>query len=256
MPIHTGLSIAEQPEEFGYSQRNGGVSTRVWRGVYSSIEAIALQLKASGWNYTSKRGMGDIWTLTGTMGGDEDGSGGIGANQEATDTWELLSNIETKDLLEADDPLINALTPGELTELRHYLNNPPDGGSIPAFSNATNQDPVWNLLVSGVKYIEIEATVLRHTKIVPRNQPSVIDYTNTGQIFTPAQLRGKEGCPGDFLIPLDQFQTGTTTSSNVTRRWGWKKRKPTLQLTNYSRREVHIEYVFGPWPTDLFSAAT
>ena len=60
MPIHTGLSIAEQPEEFGYSQRNGGVSTRVWRGVYSSIEAIALQLKASGWNYTSKRGMGDI----------------------------------------------------------------------------------------------------------------------------------------------------------------------------------------------------
>ena len=95
MPLHTGLSIAEQPEEFSYSQRNGGISTRIWRGVYSSLETIASQLKSAGWNYTLKRGMGDIWTLTGTLGGDEDGSGGIGANPEATDTWELLGNKVT-----------------------------------------------------------------------------------------------------------------------------------------------------------------
>ena len=256
MPLHTGLSIAEQPEEFSYSQRNGGISTRIWRGVYSSLETIASQLKSAGWNYTLKRGMGDIWTLTGTLGGDEDGSGGIGANQEATDTWELLSNKVEKDLLETDDPLITALSSDEIGQIRHFINNPPDDATSPAFTNPTDQLPVYNLMQSGVKSVPIESAILRHTKIVPRNQPSVIDYGNTGKIFTVAQLRGKEGCPPDFLIPLDQFDSGSITTSNIAKRWGWKKNLPTLQLTNFSRREVHLEYEFGLWPTDLFDAAT
>ena len=109
---------------------------------------------------------------------------------------------------------------------------------------------------SGVKSIQIESAILRHTKIVPRNQPSTIDYSNTGTIFTVDQLRGKEGCPADFLIPLDQFASGSITTSNIAKRWGWKKNLPTLQLTNFSRREVHLEYEFGLWPTSLFSVAT
>src|SRR5574343_258245 len=104
MPLSTGSAgPVEQPEEFSYSQRNGGISTRKWRGTYALLEPLASSLKFNGWNYNLRRDNGDIWTLTATMGGDEDGSGGIGANQEATDTWELLANKVQKDLLDSDD---------------------------------------------------------------------------------------------------------------------------------------------------------
>lgn len=257
MPIILGTNgPVEQPLDYSHSPTGGDTTRREWVGTLAALQSKIGELRWNGWSY-NVRGLGNgMYRVTADIAGDATGSGVDPQGNEQQDVWELVPNKVGKDLLELDDALINALTPGNINEIRKFIQDPPTGDVSPTFtSNGTECLKVFNLLAAGVKNVTISAPVLRHTANLPPNVPSSVVYGSLGSILTVATLQSSEGAPIDFIVPLSIFSSGEVTRDGIDMVYGWLKNMPTLRAQSNGSRQIVLEYEFGLWAKDLYGAA-
>lgn len=248
-PVEQGISY-----EFGPTK--GVLTNRKTRGTLAKVGPIANDLYRTGWSGVLSQGNGDVWTLDASIGGVEGGDPGV--NDGVTETWELNPNRVLKDILESDCALINGLTSKDKTDIQKAIDNPPAEGTDPTFASAhaTDMLKVYNLMREGTKSMVVFQPVLRHTLVVPRNLPSALVFANVGKILSNDTMQSTEQMPGDFLIPISTFpSTAPTRTGAPSLIYGWFKCMPTLSISTWARREVHIEYEYGLWASDLYGSA-
>ncbi len=247
----------EQPGRYGWSPQRGPYTTRVWRGGLAAILQIAAQCYAAGYTFERSGGIGGIFTLEASMGGDAGGAGGsAGASNEIVDDWELLPNKVQKDLLSSDTAVVNALTALQIDAIKKANQNPPADAAVSDLPAECL--PVYRLMAAGVEYKVVHQPVLRHSWVIPRNARKGFDFTTVDKILTTNTLVRSEGVPVDFLLPLRSLPTKYSNPARIdgiTLVYGWYKAMPTLTLSAYSRRLVQAEYEFGLWSTLVYGAA-
>ena len=243
-----------QPSAFEWSPTRGASSKLSWRGRIDRLLPLCSSLYLAGYSYNITGGNGGIYTLEATVGGDPTGTFN-NASPETVDNWELLNNKVQKDILESDNTIVNSLSGADVNDIKDALKNPPTGNSDPAFTNnATNCLKVYNLMAAGVTSVQIFQPTLRHTWIVPRGASIKYEFTNAGKILSTSTLISTEGVPPDFVVSFATLASGSVTRSGVPLSWGWFKSQPSVNITARGSREVHAEWEFGLWATDIYGS--
>ena len=249
-------SATEQPIRYGFDPVRGPFTQRSWKGIRTAVENICPSLTLLGYKWEVSQLPGGIWEVTATIAADITGAianGGVAA--EVVDDWELVPNVVQKDLLESDCAAVRALTTAQISQIRYSIENPPESAS-PAWTDVTHQEPIYKLMQAGVKSHTVFQPIMRHIWLVPKNVDPGFTFFNVGRIITLNTMRGTEGLPNTFLIPIQQI-TGayTTRTDGVSLVNGWLKSMPTMQQSANGRRIVTMEYQYGAWPSLLAGTA-
>lgn len=255
-PVILGASGAtEQPMRYGWSPQRGFHTIRVWRGKDSAITTLANTLSAGGYDWEITKGPGGISSVEARIAQDVSGGGG-GPARDIVDDWQLMPNKVQKPVLETDCTAVNGLTADELAQIRKAIQSAPE--DTPAWTNPTEQIPIYDLMKAGVEHKVVYQPILRHTWTVPLNAYAGFNFSYVGRILTTNSLFRSERVPGDFLLPIKQFTAlypNPTRSDSVALAYGWLKEMPDLQLSAFTRRQVNAQYEFGLWSTLLYGAA-
>lgn len=162
--------------------------------------------------------------------------------EQTVDTWELFSNTVEKDLLESDIAFISTMDQDVKRIIREAIDNPQPGKS-PALTNSSQID-LYLLMLSGVKAVEVDQPVLRHTVTASNVYQVPNSLTNVGRILTTARLKNDEAIRADIAINLPNV-----ASSDSRRTYGWRKCYPQIRGSAFQRTVVEQEWKYGLWVT-------
>jgi hypothetical protein len=243
-PVINGqLGAHEQPWRYGYDQ-SGPYFIQSWHGTRSAIAAQYSLCVAAGAICEVRQGIG-VDILEARF-GNTDGAGGGG--EQVVNTWEFFANTLEKDILEADQTSIAAVTEANRGVIRHRLDNP---GEDPAMAfvadgTQTTAEALWKLMLKGVRAVRVLQPILRHTQTVISSYTIKASLTNVGKILTNAQITSLEDMPLSVLfnLPADGVaKTGYT--------WGWYKCHPTARTAVGQKVQIEQEWEYGHWETSL-----
>lgn len=242
--------IHEQPIEVSYDPRNGGATTRTFKGDKAAIDAQAVELMFYGYKFTKRQLNGGIWELTATISGDDSGGGQV---EQDVDNWEILPNAVEKDLLLSDSDAVKNLVADDVKKLRKIMDGQldPDGVS---WTNASAGNPagLLKVILAGGKSKTIYQQVLRHTKTIGWAYQVPASLTNVGKVYTTAALKQAESMP---VIISGSLPTAAAPSrtDGVSVTAGWLKGHPTIQVSAYGKSQIVQEWHYGYWATLLYS---
>lgn len=242
--------VIEQPKRY-----SGGVGKpqsliRTWRGPKLAIRQLVAFVNTLGvWSLEENGPNGTlVLEMTGTLGAD-------GTPTEVPlDQWELVPGAVEKDLLEADNAVINGLTDMEKRAIRDAVANPDKFlTSDPSFAVNPNAMETYRLMLKGMRAIRLFAHVLKHTRTVSNNYAVQASNTNVGNILKNATVIANEGIPAGFLISLAGPPYNSVSLSAAAPLgfpiydYGWFKHPPTLSISAGSKLQISQEWEFGLW---------
>jgi hypothetical protein len=162
--------------------------------------------------------------------------------------------------LEADFPFgsLAAVSKVNKDKITDALNRPTDFASTnPTFSgaDATSALSLYLLLKSGVKSFPVEATIIRRSRLVSNSYTVQASQTNCNRIISTASMSSIEGVPGDILFSVPTPPTVVQlveTAGDL--KYGWRKVRPNVTRSAYSKWRIVQTWQFGLWPVRLFGA--
>ena len=241
----------EQPQKFGVDS-SGPYCLRTWRGTAAEIATQYNSCIASGALAEIEAGFGTHtvrarYAIT------------IGGGTEApVDSWEFFASHVEKDVLETDLAAIEAISPANREKLKDYVANPP-GLGVAAHTAAdflddgsgsrANAFSLYQLMLSGVKAVRVNAPLLRHTQSVSNVYTVKASLTNVGSILSTSTLATFESIPTSVL-----FNLPTDVSTRANMNYGWLKLHPTIRTAARQKMQIELEYEYGLWATLLYGS--
>lgn len=239
-PILLGSGAAqEQPQSRGFSPTRGWQTIRTWKGEQNAIIDVANALVFFGYEVQIDHGPGRVSTVRGQIGVNEELGG-----EEPVNLWEIQPITYTKDILESDLALVDALTDNEVQGIRSAIQNP-DPANIPALTG--DAQTIYDLMKLGVRDVKKFTVTLRHTQTVSNNWAVPLSLTNVNQIISTDTLISQEGPPGWIA---DSMPSVVSTRAGLS--YGWFKSFPTITVVSYNRTQLVQEWEYGLWSTFIY----
>ncbi len=234
-----------QPIVYG-RDGNGRYTIKKFAGTRSEIQQLIPQVEQGG----------ATWTINESVSGANDVMEArfpvdlisVTIPEAPINDWEYFSGKSQKDLLEADVPIINALTENEKIGLAQYMADPgPD--TTPARTPASDYDKLFKQVQRGLKSAQVRTPTLRHTQTVSNTYAIQVSFANVGRLLSTASLISLEGVPTDLLFNLP---TGTTTIEDAA--YSWLKGDPTVRIAAGRRIQIEQEWEYDLWSTIVYQA--
>lgn len=252
-----------QPFEIRYDPRTGGTTESKWRGPYNYLLPIKLNLDANGWTtHLSSPNNGASWQLDATIAAIFSSITGILDNP--VDQWELTSNKVEVDFLNAQSPLVNSLTAGDIFLLSNFISQQVDVGDVTWLSTGVPTLPNYNLgaagvytlssngetalalILSGVKSFPVFQPVLRQTRTTSNIYAIAASTANVNSIFSTAEVTSLINVPVAFAVPPDPIY------GKLGFAYGWQKDFPNVVSAAGVKTQIITEYEFGLWNTSMY----
>jgi hypothetical protein len=197
-------------------------------------------------------GMGGLWEVQESFTGGADKliarfSAIPGAAQEVINTWELFGQDTEKDLLEADNTAVNAISDDDKRKIRDAISSPTPGKS-PALTDA-NAINIYLLMLNGLRSLRVPVPTLRHTQTVSNNYTVPLAFMNIKRIISTTSMVSLESIPLNTMLSLPievSNRTGLT--------YGWYKKYPTLRQAAWQKSQIEQEWEYGLWPPLVLGA--
>lgn len=171
-------------------------------------------------------------------------AGGTGADVPDNE-WEIFGQSSEKDILEADNPIVNALTDTEKRAIRSFIANP-DQQASPAIIPGSSADKLYKLMLNGLKSVRVFVTTLRKTQQVTASYQVPASFANVGRIYTTTSLIDSE--------PLMRADIAANLANVVSNRtglgYGWFKMAPTIRSAAKQKTQIIQEWEYGLWADD------
>ena len=150
---------------------------------------------------------------------------------------------QEKDVLEADNSIINGLSETEKRQIRTIIQDPSAG--TPAPLGGTNANKIYQLMLTGLRAIRVNAPTLRHTQTVSNNWTVKASFANVSKLISTASLISTEAVPSAIL-----FNLPNDASVRAGFQYAWMKNHPTVRASAFQKMQIEQEWQYGLWPVD------
>jgi hypothetical protein len=174
----------------------------------------------------------------------------VSTTQQETpvDVWELFSNTVEKDVLEADNAVINSFTQADINQLRSFIQSPESApGTITPFTAAAQAAGINQLyleMTKGFRSLLVNAPVLRHTATASNGYQVPGSLTNVGRLISTATLKSQEAIRADIA---NNLPSGSSSQGNYN--YAWLKMYPVIRGAAFQKTQVEQEWHYGLWIT-------
>ena len=175
--------------------------------------------------------------------------------QEVTDTWELVSNLETKSIYQHVKTL--ALTTKEIAAVKNgveaLLEDPTAELTLP---NAM-QNIILDHATAGHDGFQIPQYVLRRTRTVGARYSNNLLFADTFKLHTTAQVKAAESIPTGIQFDMDAIDANLPTlgtGGGLADLFGyrWLKYPPSKVQTGWDKFNLTYEYWHAAWSTWIY----
>ena len=237
----------EQGVVYGFTPQRGAFTRRTWlcpdkdeaRDIYEEYVDL-------GWSVTVTEGV--VTKIEAEYGADQ-GGGGEPPAEVPTETWELMSNMVMKDVMDLDGFTDASISEADYEKLKKYR----DQGEEPDSLTNSGAVKMYKLIRARVNGKEVAQAIIRHNVVVSQGYSLAWATTNAGNVLT--SLSG-EGLPNDlkFILPL----TGpvATGGDGIEKYAGWLKMFANVQQSGFDKWIVAQEYRYGIWARALYTILT
>jgi len=237
-PTITGSKGAYlQPQRFGINE-SGGYAILTWEGTANEVKS----------NIPAILSMGGLYDYQDSFSGAKCQLTARfpllpGVQETPIDTWEFFAAVVEKDVLEADNSIINGLSETEKRQIRTIIQDPSAG--TPAPLGGTNANKIYQLMLTGLRAIRVNAPTLRHTQTVSNNWTVKASFANVSRLISTASLIATEAVPSAIL-----FNLPTDVSVRAGFQYAWMKNHPTVRASAFQKMQIEQEWQYGLWPVD------
>lgn len=232
-----------QPFNYGWSPQRGGWTRRSWHGPKVNVAALAINLRANGYEYEVQE-TGPNAILTSLIGRTDDGT-----TEVPTTLWERRVNRIQKSMFQ--HTAFTTLTQAQRDAIKLAIKNENGATSLAADAAALN---FYKVFASGFEDFIVEQPV------VIRNQTSSSTYAvtcvmnNVGNILTPAQMLSFESAPGAVLDT--KTVSAALAAAPFSCIYGYRKGDPQMTQQAFNRWQVTTEFEAGIWSMYAYTAAS
>jgi hypothetical protein len=235
--INGKKGVFEQPIKYGLSD-SGPYSIRTFHGTRQEIQALIPGLAFSASTYEVRD------TFSGSKVELEVRSSlpPQGSPEVPINSWEFFAQEIEKDILEADNALVNAVSDDQKAAVRAALQDPSNDALVTDITDPS-ATILYIMMLQGVKTARVLQPLVRHTATVSNAYTVPAALTNVGKILTTAQLGTLENFPSGLL-----FNLPSGISSRTGLAYGWYKKFPTVRGAANQKIQIEQEWEYGLWP--------
>lgn len=195
--------------------------------------------------------------------------GTIGLLEVPEEIWELDPQEEQKDALSADFPngTLNDISKVNKVLLKKYLETIPEENLVdaetgdftpPAFYGDGSEDKsvsLFMLMRAGVRSFPVEASTIRHTKVVSNRYSVKASFLNVNRIISSSSMISLEGVPSELLFDVPTTPTPSQIIEDAgDLQYGWRKTRPRVTKLNFTRWQITTVWQLGLWAVKMWGS--
>lgn len=249
--INTGA--IEQPIKYTYKLRQGGTTTRTWRGTQDQCTSLYNLFSNAGWAVElTQEGKGGIWLISATLQSDFNGE------PNPITQWQIQPHAVEQSVLECTDRTEIASLPTSVKLAieksikegdSHFLEVGTVDGVTPTFPNAQK---VYNLMAIGVEARQIFTPIISRTMTVSTTYNNTWTLTNVGKVLSKATLISSYNVPSYIYNLIPESSAVTTDTNGVSSGKGFLESHPSYQSVGDNKISISQEWTFDKWSQLLY----